>query len=615
MSVLCCSQGLLLFLCFMYVFGILPRPVCSLLQDGFTWPGKRDAIRQSQTPSRATLRPAPEESVDWDTTQNLYIEGDNLEVLKLLQRAYHGKVKLIYIDPPYNTGNDFVYKDSFGDSIENYRRQAGLGAQSNPDTSGRFHSDWCSMLYPRLRLARELLKDEGIIFISIDDNELDNLRFIMDELFGATNRIAQVVTVANPGGRDYGQIAVMHEYILVYTKSAGGINMLPVEKDFAYFDTRGGYEPRELRNRNPKFNRANRPNLYYPFYADPGNVDQYGYCSVSLVKDASHQIEIFPLNAELKESCWRWGMPRAEGAINIDPSLSDVVAKRVSSGKWNVYEKSRLLMTKSKSIWSETSMRTEDGTRQINSLFPEALGIFDHPKSLDLLLRCIKLAADDDDIILDFFSGSGTVAHAVMEEASQGRRLNYILVQLPEVCKPSSIAAAQGYKTICEVAEERIRRAGAKIAAEMAQAGSQPELSADTLPPRKLDIGFRVFKLDESGISRPQDGDLIADVRKPGRSDEDIIFEMMLKWGLELTLPVKKVEAAGYPCWSVAEGELVCCLASGLTMQAIDAIADMAPRRVLLLDSILDDMLKLNAVKALRRVREKTGREVELRTV
>ena len=281
----------------------------------FTWPGKADAIRQSQTPSTATLRPCVEKSRGRDgedgsfDSDNIYIEGDNLEVLKLLQRGYHGKVKMIYIDPPYNTGHDFVYKDKFGDTIENYKEQAGLADQSNADTSGRYHSDWCSMMYPRLRLARELLSEDGLLFASIDDNEIENLRRLLDETFGEVNRIAQIVTVANPGGRDYGQIAVMHEYVLIYTKGEGNIKSLPSEKKFPYEDVHGGYEARELRNRNPKFTKANRPNLYYPFYADPTNVDKYGYCSVSLEKDADHTVEVFPLNAELKESCWRWKTP------------------------------------------------------------------------------------------------------------------------------------------------------------------------------------------------------------------------------------------------------------------------------------------------------------------
>lgn len=585
----------------------------------FTWPGKKDAIRQSQTVSTATLRPCVEDSRGRNgedgsfDSGNIYIEGDNLEALKLLQRGYHGKIKMIYIDPPYNTGHDFVYRDSFGNTIENYKRQVGLSGQSNADTSGRYHADWCSMIYPRLKLARELLTPDGLIFASIDDNEMENLRRIMDEVFGESNRIAQIITVANPGGRDYGQIAVMHEYLLVYTKGDGNIKMMPSEKSFSFFDSKGGYEPRELRNRNPKFNKANRPNLFYSFYADPDNVDEYGFCSVSLSRDESHYIEILPLNAELKDSCWRWGKPRAEAFIDDDPSRSDAVAKRVSSGKWNVYEKSRLSTSKAKSIWSETSMRTEDGTRQTNALFPEAPGIFDHPKSVDLIKRCIMLSVDEDDIVLDFFAGSGTTAHAVLEKAFDGLNLRYILIQLPEKCKEDSVAAKNGYSTICEVSEERIRRAGDKLK-EMASNGSiQLKFGED--PKQLFDIGFRIFKLDDSGIGKPEEGQLLVNRIKNDRSDLDIIFEMMLKWGLELTYPIEENEICGYPVYSVAYDELICCMKPGITIDVLERIAELEPRRVFLLDSVIDDTVKLNALQIFKRAEERTQMKIDLRTV
>jgi adenine-specific DNA-methyltransferase len=332
-----------------------------------------------------------------------------------------------------------------------------------------------------------------------------------------------------------------------------------------------------------------------------------------LLPDETHTIEVFPLNAELKESCWRWGKPRAEAAINTDPSLSDVVAKQVSSGKWNVYEKSRLSMSKVKSLWAETAMRTEDGTRQTNALFPEAPGIFDHPKSIDLIQRCIKLVADEGDLVMDFFSGSATCMHAAFCESVSGLGLRTLLIQIPESCPEASVAAKKGYLTICEVAEERIRRAGDKIKAEVEEANRQPKLGEE--PKMLLDIGFRVFELDESGIAKPEPGKLMLDVVKPDRSELDIVFEMMLKWGLELTLPVEKSDAAGYPIWSVACDELICCMASGLTTQALEAIAEMEPRRVLALDSVLDDTLKLNAVQIFKHAQERCGREIELRTV
>lgn len=585
---------------------------------GFTWPGKRDAIRQSQTPSRATLRPAPEESVDWDSTQNLYIEGDNLEVLKLLQRSYHGRVKLIYIDPPYNTGNDFVYKDKFGDTIENYRKQAGLAGQSNADTSGRYHSDWCSMIYPRLKLARELLSDGGVIFISIDDSEYRNLKNISDEIFGSDCFIATIVRNTNSSKNQSLFVSVSHEYCLVYAKSIEYLkvkhaeNKWSVPKNNVDEYVRKAQQLRNMGITSEEITAELKTLTNYPRFLDFTNYwyfDERGlYRKGDLggVPNGNNEPLFNPLTGRddpVPPGGFRFGSEKLqnlveEGRIHFHTDGSLPTIKRYLTE--NIGQRPKSIMS-------------DDQRPDVNMLNKEFKTPFDNPKQLAFLERIVGIS-DSDAIVMDFFSGSATTAHAVMKlNAEYSADRKFIMVQLPEQCEEKSAAKRAGFETICEIGKERIRRAGAKIAAEMAQTGSQLELGADA--PRKLDIGFRVFKLDESGISRPQEGDLIADVRKPGRSDEDIIFEMMLKWGLELTLPVKKVEAAGYPCWSVAEGELVCCLASGLTMQAIDAIADMAPRRVLLLDGILDDTLKLNAVQAFKRVEEKTGREVELRTV
>ena len=251
----------------------------------FTWPGKREAKAEARRPTSKTMHPMPERSVDWDTTQNLYIEGDNLEALKIMRETYAGRVKLIYIDPPYNTGHDFIYDDNFAQKKADYDAQSGdydeEGGRlvANPESNGRFHSDWCSMMYPRLLLARDLLTKDGVIFISIDDNEVCNLRKIADEVFGSSNFVAQIVSIANPGGRDYGQIALQHEYILIYSNGDAHIKQLEISRNYPCNDIAGGYEPRELRNRNPRFTKSNRPNLYYPFYADPDNSDKYGYCS------------------------------------------------------------------------------------------------------------------------------------------------------------------------------------------------------------------------------------------------------------------------------------------------------------------------------------------------
>ena len=583
----------------------------------FTWPGKTDAIRQSQTPSTATLRPCPEESVNWDDTENLYIEGDNLEVLKLLQHSYHGRVKLIYIDPPYNTGHDFVYRDKFGDTIENYREQANLVDQSNPDTSGRYHADWCSLLYPRLKLARELLSDDGLIFISIDNHELTNLTKIGDEIFGEQNKVGLIIVKSNPrGSMSSAELAELHEYVLVYAKMRTQAEVIGHEltdemsSEYKYEDDNGKYRLLGLRMRGGFWRRSDRPNLYFPIYVNPNDG------TVSLEQTGEHVEVAVPIQPTTGEDgTWRWSKEKIESDGDL---LIGKEVRRGDSLAWDVFQKDYFdraegRRTKAKSIWDEPEMNYQNGTTEIKTLF-DSTGVFDYSKPVYLIERIMgMIAMQPGDIVMDFFSGSGTAAHAVMsmnEQDGLGRR--FILVQLPERCA-ESYSKQYGYANLCQVGEERIRRAGTKIAAEVKESNKQLRLGEEPKP--VPDVGFRVLKLDESGIERPKPGELLLDVVKPDRTDEDIIFEMMLKWGLELTLPIEKVSAAGYPCYSVAYGELVCCLAPGLNMQVLDAIVDMEPRRVLMLDRNLDDTTKLNAVQAFKRVEEKTGREVELRTV
>ena len=575
----------------------------------FTWPGKTDAIRQSQTPSTATLRPYPVESVNWDETENLYIEGDNLEVLKLLQHSYHGRVKLVYIDPPYNTGHDFVYKDKFGDTIENYREQAKLTEQSNADTSGSYHSAWCSMMLPRLRLARELMSDDGVIFISIDDNELVNLQKICREVFGDSNVLATIIVTVKPEGRRYGAFAKTHEYMICCAKDAESaiLNEIVAEgASFTYSDEHGGFNLQGLRNRNVRaFNSSNRPNLHYPFYVDPSSKTAAGLYTVSINKNEGW-IEVWPAVMDGLESVWRWGKEKAQN------EAADLTATLGNDGTYRVFQKVRSLTQTPKTTWVSKYFQSNRGTKHVAELM--GAGIFDFPKPVELLSEVVRIGSMEDSLIMDFFSGSGTLAEAVyVVNSEDGGSRKYISVQLPEQLAEKSAARKAGYTNLCEIGKERIRRAGAKIAAEIEESNKQLRLGEEPKP--VPDIGFRVLKLDESGIVRPKPGELLLDVVKPDRSDEDIIFEMMLKWGLELTLPVERADAAGYPCYSVACGELVCCLAPGLNMQVLDAIADMEPRRVLMLDRNLDDTTKLNAVQAFKRVEEKTGREVELRTV
>lgn len=566
----------------------------------FTWPGKPDAIRQSQIPSSATLRPCIEKSRSRDgedgsfDSDNIYIEGDNLEVLKLLQRGYHGKVKMIYIDPPYNTGHDFVYKDNFGNSIDNYKEQAGLAGQSNADTSGRYHSDWCSMMYPRLRLARELLTDDGVIFISIDDNEDRNLRILCDEVFGEANFVSQLIWErAYSPKNDAKYVSNSHDYVLVYAKSIERfvIGRLPRtdEANARYKnpdnDPRGVWKPSDLSV------KTYSPDSDYPITTPSGRV----------VEPPAGRCWRLSRNAfrERLQDNRIWFGPNGDSVPCIKRFLTEL--------KYDGMAPTSIM------FYKEVG-HSQEGAKELVSLF-DGKGYFDGPKPTKLLQRLITLAnLSTGDIVLDFFSGSASTAHAMfLQELGKDERYRFILVQLPEPCDPKRDAYKDGYETLCDIGEGRIRRAGDKIKTELEESSRQLKLGEE--PKQLPDIGFRVFKLDNSGIEKPEPGQLLFDVVKPDRSDMDIVFEMMLKWGLELTLPVEKFDAAGYPIWSVACDELVCCMSRGLIIEALEAIADMEPRRVLILDSVLDDTLKLNAVQIFKHAGERMGYEIELRTV
>lgn len=589
----------------------------------FTWPGKMDAIRQSQTPSTATLRPCVEKSRGRDgedgsfDSDNIYIEGDNLEVLKLLQSGYHGKVKMIYIDPPYNTGKDFVYKDKFGDTIENYKKQAGLANQSNADTSGRYHSDWCSMMYPRLRLARELLSDDGVIFISISNIELNKLMMMCNEIFGESNFIDLFIWEKTQHfGRQKLNSYSNADYIVCFAKELdnGGIKELLVEK-----------VKTELQDA-PLYNASNNVNtLIFPAGSVKFNMPDGTY-SETTSKDYLLLNPVNVVNSRNENDFRlsfrsRWSNETVQNELDKGTTFwvkTDKFAIRAIYGAGKTANESprQIIFTNSsnpKATFNRFGDRvdtSENATKEVQELIGDA---FSYPKPVSLLKYLVSLlwsteGYDTNPLIMDFFSGSGTTAHAVMNTnlEAPNNTARYLLVQLPEKVEGSRV-------TLCDVAEERIRRAGNMIKAEVEEANAQPKLGARAQAsarhrlPRVFARPFRHRKASA--------GQLVLDVVKPDRSDMDIVFEMMLKWGLELTLPVEKEEVAGYPVYSVACGELVCCLADGLTMEALDAIADMEPRRVLMRDSILTDTLKLNAVQAFRRVEERAGYEVQLRTV
>lgn len=601
----------------------------------FTWPGKADAIRQSQIPSTATLRPCIEKSrsrVGEDgafDSDNIYIEGDNLEVLKLLQRGYHGTYDFIYIDPPYNTGHDFVYKDKFGDTIDNYKEQTGLTSQANADTSGRFHSNWCSMIYPRLRLARELLAPDGVIAISIDDAEQSQLKQICDEIFGQNNFVACLVYDKNRKN-DAKYFSVGHEYMLVYFKNASYIKDLgivwrapkegvdEVRQRFEelkhqygsnwdainaelkrWYATWDDDDPRKPLARFTKLDEKGP-------YRDDGNISWPGGGGPKYT--VLHPITHKP--CKTPDAGWRF--PR------IERMQEEIDKGRVVFGedettlpriRRNLFESDGQVLKSVKFSYAQTA------ANEFTSLF-NGKRVFENPKPISDIAELVSYFTGDKESarILDFFSGSATTAHAVIQSnLKDGTERRFTLVQIPETCASGTVAHTEGFSSICELGEERIRRAGDMIKKQVEAENSQPKLGEDA---KKLpDIGFRVFTLDDSGIERPEPGQLVLDVVKPDRAELDIVFEMMLRWGLELTLPVEKSDAAGYPVWSVACDELVCCMSRGLTIKALEAIADMEPRRVLILDSILDDTLKLNAVQIFKHAGERMGCEIELRTV
>lgn len=575
----------------------------------FTWPGKQEARWEAARPTTKTLRPVVEDSVDWDHTQNLYIEGDNLEVLKLLQKSYMGKVKMIYIDPPYNTGNDFVYDDDFAVSQDDYDLFAGnvdeLGNRyrKNTETNGRFHSDWCSMMHSRLMVARTLLREDGLIFISIDDNEIENLKKICNEIFGEKNFITSIIVRSNSRGQTYNDIAKTHEYILLYSNSSF-VSLFELTKDMDNSDLNlkdniGNFNIRELRNRNPKFGKHNRPGLFYPIYVAPETVDKDGFSPVSLIPDENFSVEVLPYNSVGKESCWRWGKSKFMANLNFNTLESNVIAKEKRDGGYNIYEKYRKTTYKPKSIWDDNGVLTETGTTNLKSLGFN--GEFDFPKPVELIKRCLSLATMDDDLIIDFFSGSSTTAQAIMQlnAEDEGNR-KYIMVQLPEETPEDSEARKAGYDTIPEIAKERIRRAGKKIKEE------------SPLTTQNLDTGFRVFHLADSNFEEVKKApgeyeqsqlDLFLNNVKSGRTDLDLLFGAMLSWGVQLSLPMISEEVDGKMIYSVNDGDLVACFADDITENIVKAMADKQPLRVLFRDSCFGrDDAKINVFETLKQL-------------
>ena len=568
----------------------------------FTWPDKRNAIRLANAPTTDTLRPCREESVDFDNTQNLYIEGDNLEVLKLLRENYLGKVKMIYIDPPYNTGNDFVYNDDFaqttGDYIHNSGQEDEEGNRlvANTESNGRFHTDWLNMIYPRLKVAKDLLSEDGVIFISIDDNEVENMRKLCDEIFGAINYVGQVIVVNNPKGRnDTKHFAICNEYAIVYGKRDYETHGLPLsEEQISLFDKEDDngnkYQLRDLRKRGNADNRSDRPNMFFPIYYNP-NTKQ-----VSLEKH-EEWVEILPIKGNGTDGRWRWGKDRVEKYLSL------MVPKQVKGkDKWGMEYKIYLdpklnpliddeeeISSKPKTIWQDSLISSDIARRTLKALM-EA-NIFDFPKSVELIKRFALIGSGKDSVVLDFFSGSATTAHAVMQlNAEDGGNRKFIMVQLPEATDEKSEAYKAGYKNICEIGKERIRRAGKKIVEE--QNAQQADLFSGEK--KHLDVGFRVLKLDSSNMQdvyySPEQFNeelLFEDNIKHDRTDEDLLFQAMIELGIELSAKIEQREIAGKTVWSVADNYLMACFDKDVNETAITEIARQHPYYLVLRDSSL----------------------------
>lgn len=601
---------------------------------GMNWPGKADCFKTIQQPSIATLVPAREESIDFDTTQNLFIEGDNLEVLKLLQKSYLSKIKFMYFDPPYNTGKEFIYPDNYSETLETYLEYSGQidgeGRKfaTNTETDGRFHSKWINMMYPRLFMAKNLLTEDGVIFISIDDHEVQNLRTLCNEIFGEENFISCITIKANPRGRQSDNyIATLHDYIICYAKNANVAELegLPLSQedieDFDKMDPDGkAWRELGLRQRGAASLRTDRPEMFFPLYVNP--VD----CSVSLTRDSNFTEEVLPKKSDGREGRWMWG--KAKTTVEIKRVYARLIKKR---NEFDIFIKDYLERNdevrtkKPKSIWIDKDVNTESGGKLLKKLLPNSG--FSFPKPIGLIKKVLQIGCFNNDIVLDFFAGSATTAHAVMElNKEDGGNRKFICVQIPEPTEEKSEAYKAGYKNIAEISKERIRRVSAKIIQEQAdkllkEAGSlfsnqNNQNNQNNQQNQSSDLGFKVFKLQKSNFKiwdstlekEPEaiQAKLFEHINhiSPQAEQEAILYELLLKSGFELTTPIEKLELASKTVFSIADGQLLICLEKELTLECLNAMAQMQPVRVICLDEAFKgtnaDALKTNAVQIMK---------------
>lgn len=558
---------------------------------GLNWHGKKKARQIALTPSTGTLLPCPKESIDWDTTQNVFIEGDNLEVLKLLQKSYAGKIKMIYIDPPYNTGKEFIYPDKFQDNLDTYLQYTGqvdnegFKQSSEVETAGRKHTNWLNMMYPRLSVARNLLRDDGVIMISIDEKESLNLRMICDQIFGEENFIAQFSVVTNYKGRnDKTNVAMAHEYIIAYKKHTFITTGLPLTAsqiaEYKLTDDKGRkYKLRDLRKRGGPDSRADRPKMWFPLYLSTKTQ------KLSFERQSDDDIEITPKRSDGSDGRWRWGRDKVlENLENLEASY---VKK---NDKWNISYRIYLSSATStpiegdddldededdsgsdgsipKSIWMGGEFSTDAGKRAFKKLITSAP--LEYPKSVELLKRCIYYGTSSNDIVLDFFLGSGTLAQALYEvEAEQPKGRRFIGIQLPEKCEDNAAAVKGGFKTVSDIAKQRIRRAAEEIKK------SNPDYQGD--------LGYKVFRLASSNIKAwsPDRTDLelsLLSHQEPvieGRTEQDILHELLLKRGIDLAVPIESKVINGKNIYSIGFGAVFACLNEDISQNDVEEIAN-----------------------------------------
>lgn len=540
------------------------------------WNGKNDAIRFAQTPSNGTLRPDKESSKNWNDTENLYIEGDNLEVLKLLQKSYFGKIKMIYIDPPYNTGKDFVYKDDFKDKTKKYLEQTGQSAVVNTESNGRYHTDWLNMMYPRLKVARNLLKDDGVIFISIDDNEVHNLRKICDEIFGEDNFISNICHKNRDGVSNDKIISSNHNHILFYAKNYSIIHSQRDEYGIKRTEE-------DFKNYNKDDFDGKGPYTLNPVTGPGGAMKGNPYYEVLGIKNY-----------------WRFGKERMEKMIK-----EGTVVKINNNLYQKTYKSNMMGKKKGATTWWDSVGTTASGSKEIKKLFNKT--VFDYSKPTSLLEYIINYCKEGkDDIVMDFFSGSATTAHAVMQlNAEDGGKRKFIMVQLPEITPEKSEARKAGYENICEIGKERIRRAGDMIVNE----------NKDKEGIEDLDIGFKVFKLDSSNIKEwnPDYENLEyslferQDIIKMGRTNEDLLYEIIIKMGIEPTVGIEEIKFGDKTIYNIGMGALLICLEDEITEDLVaeipnhKSIIDEMDTKVVFKESgFRTDSDKMNAIQKLK---------------